>query len=106
MCKRGGPIDHVKAFWIGSHNCQVNTPETDAVVKAKSEWVQVIGEPLKLKETDGLKPGAFVCLDMREFKNYQGASFQAVLKFIPSLLLRGGCLIIVGNIQQVRTVHF
>ena len=105
-CASKEVLDRAKAFWIGSHNCQVNTPETDAVVKAKSEWVQVLGEPLNLKETDGLKPGAFVCLDVREFENYHGASFQTVLKFIPSLLLRGGCLIIVGNIQQVRTVNF
>ena len=41
-----------QAFWIGPNNY---TPESDAVVKAKSEWVQVHGEPLNLQEPNVLK---------------------------------------------------
>ena len=95
-----------KAFWIGPHNSQVNTPEADAVAKAKTEWVQVHVAPLNISETDGLKPGAFVCFDVRESGDYSGASFQAIIKLAPSLLLRGGCLLVMGNIQQVRNVLF
>ena len=45
----------------------------------------------------------FVCMDVREAQNYHGASFEAVLKIVPSLLLRGGSLVIVGNIHQLLT---
>ena len=55
-------------------NSQVNTPESDAVAKAKTEWVQVHGAPLNISETDGLKPGTFLCLDVRESVDYYGAS--------------------------------
>ena len=52
------------------HNSQVNTPESDVVAKAKTEWIHVHGAPFHIKETDGMKPGAFVCLDVRECENY------------------------------------
>ena len=95
-----------QAFWIGPHNSLVNTPESDAVAKAKAEWVQVHVTPLNLSETDGLKPGAFVCVDVREFGDYYGASFESIMKLAPALLLRGGCLVVMGSIQQVRIVVF
>ena len=46
----------------------MNTPASDAVAKAKNEWIQVLGEPLNPKESDGLKTDAFVCLDIREIR--------------------------------------
>ena len=78
-------LNCAQAFWIGPLNYQINTPESDAVAKAKSEWVQVHGQPFKLKETDGFKAGAFVCLDVdvRECENYSGTSFEAVIKMAP-----------------------
>ena len=95
-----------EAFWIGPHNSQVNTPESDAVARAKTEWVQVHGAPLNISETDGLKPGALLCLDVKESVDYYGASFEAIIKLVPSLLLWGGCLLVMGTIQQVRIVVF
>ena len=70
------------------------------------QWVQVHGAPLNISETEGLKPGAFLCLDVRESVDYYGASFEAIIKLAPSLLLRGGCLLVMGTIQQVRIVVF
>ena len=49
------------------------------MAKAKAEWVQVHGTPLNMSETDGLKPGAFVCVDVREFGDYYGASFETII---------------------------
>ena len=46
-------LDSARAFWLGLHNCQVNTPESDAVAKAKTEWIQVDGAPFIPKVTDG-----------------------------------------------------
>ena len=105
-CPTEEVLHRAEAFWIGPHNSQVNTLESDAVAKAKTEWVQVRGAPLNISETDGLKPGAFGCLDVRESEQYYDASFKAIIKLAPSLLLRGGCLLVMGNIQQVRTVLF
>ena len=34
-CATWGILDKAYVFWIGPHDCQVNTPETDAVAKAK-----------------------------------------------------------------------
>ena len=79
----------------------MNTPETDAVVKAKTEWIQVHSSPLNKKEMDFLKPGAFVCLDVRESENDYSCTIFELIKVVPPLL-RGGCFIIVGNNQQVR----
>ena len=53
-----------------------------------------------------MKPGAFVCLDVWESGDYYGASFEAIIKLAPSLLLRGDCLLVMGTIHQVRIVVF
>ena len=74
-CPSSETLQKARAFWIGPHNCQVNTPETDAVAKAKTEWIQVHSSPLNPKDTDGLKPGACVCLVVRESENYYGCNF-------------------------------
>jgi len=103
-CPTEEVLRRAAALWIGPHNSQVNTPESDAVAKAKAEWVQVHGTPLNMSETDGLKPGAFVCVDVREFGDYYGTSFESIMKLAPALLLRGGCLVVMGSIQQVRIV--
>jgi len=103
-CPSEEVVRRAEEFWIGPHNSLVNTPESDAVAKAKAEWVQVHGTPLNLSETDGLKPGAFVCVDVREFGDYYGTSFESIMKLAPALLLRGGCLVVMGSIQQVRIV--
>ena len=66
----------------------MNTPEIDTAAKAKTD-------------TAGLKPGAFVCLDVRESDNYYGCTINELIKVVPPLLLSRGCLIIVGNNQQV-----
>ena len=55
---------------VSSQGVQVNTPESEAVVKAKTEWIQVHGAPLNPKESDGLKPGAFVYMDLRKTGDY------------------------------------
>ena len=47
-CPSEEVLCRAEAFWIGPHNSQVNTPESDAVAKAKTEWVQVHGAPLNI----------------------------------------------------------
>ena len=45
-------LEKACTFWIGPHNCQVKTQETDAVAKAKTEWMQLHSSPLNPKDTD------------------------------------------------------
>ena len=42
-------LESLKASWIGPNNCTVNTPDTDTVEKARSEWVVIHYAPFDPK---------------------------------------------------------
>ena len=59
-------LESLQASWIGPNNCTVNTPDTNTVEKARSEWVVIHDAPFNPKVDKLTSGAAFVCLDICE----------------------------------------
>ena len=90
-------LGSLKASWIGPNNCTVNTPETDTVEKARSEWVVIHDAPFDPK-VDKLTSGeAFVCLDIYQPFDHELSYIISSIAALTPKINRGGCFIIVGS---------
>ena len=82
-------------------NCTVTKDKTDAVEKARTEWIQVHGAPFDPKGDKLSFSAAFVCLDVCEPYDYEFPHTVGVINATAPKLNRGGCFIIIGTVEQV-----
>ena len=79
-------LESLKASWIEPNNCTVNTPETDKVEKARSEWVVIHDAPFDPKVEKLSSGAAFICPDIREpFDHKQSYIISAIAALVPKI---------------------